>query len=243
VFGGEIKRIYRALLLSPVEFEAVSCYKATKGRIGTDDATLCEVICSKTPSELKQLKETYWRLYTRELMSQVKSDTGGAFEKDYSDLLVKLLSGKRDKPGEVDMSLVESDANVLYKAGEGKFFGTDKTKFTDILSKRSFEHLRLVFKAYEGVSKKGTTFERAVRKSVSGAFRKALLIITLVASGDQERLDRYYAERLYKSMKGLGTRDSVLVRELVTVRSRHFPRCLCCVCATTGRVLFCSACP
>lgn len=219
LFGPEIKKVYQAMLLSPTEFEAYSCRTATRGAsFATDDATLVECVCSKTNSDIKILKETYFAMYKRQLITTVKKDTGGVFEKNYGKLLIELLEGKRDATSSaIDPHLVDSDAKVLYSAGEGRFLGTDEGKFRDILAHRSLPHLREVFKAYEKHSKKGRSFEQAVRKNTSGKFRKALLMIVLVASGDQAKLDQYYVERLYRSMKGLGTRDSVLVRELVTV--------------------------
>ena len=51
----------------------------------------------------------------------------------------------------MNSGLVEEDLNRLYNAGEGKV-GTNEDTFIEILTERSYDHLRALFKRYNAVS-------------------------------------------------------------------------------------------
>ena len=46
------------LLMTPAKFDAMCIKKAVKG-LGTDEAALIEILCSRTNEEMKALKEAY----------------------------------------------------------------------------------------------------------------------------------------------------------------------------------------
>lgn len=117
-------------------------------------------------------------------------------------------------------------------SGEG-CWGTDESVFQSILVTRSYLHLRRVFVDYE--QKVGHDIEKTIEKEFCGDLRKALLTLGIpISSNDYFRWNStlisicsyilakcvkskvgFFAERLYKSMKGLGTDDKTLIRIIV----------------------------
>lgn len=71
---------------------------------------------------------------------------------------------------------------------------------------RNFEQLKLVFQEYQTLT--GSTFERDIEKEFSGDIKNALLAVVKIIKNPIA----YYAERLHKSMVGLGTNDKSLIR-------------------------------
>jgi len=188
------------------------CDKALEGRFFTDNATLIEVVCTKKSAEIKQLKEMFSKKYAIELSTKITENTKGLFKGDYQNLLLALLKNERTE-GAADPELAKKDAHDLFEAGEGKFFGTDESKFINVLSTRSFEHLKVVFDNYKAEGKKHHSIEEAIHKETSGQFRNALLMLVHKAKGD---LASYYADRLYEAVTGVGTNEELLIRTIVT---------------------------
>lgn len=58
--GGDFQDLFRALLTPTVEFEAYELRESLSG-IGTDEAALIEIICSKTNAQMLELRNTYKR--------------------------------------------------------------------------------------------------------------------------------------------------------------------------------------
>lgn len=58
--------------------------------------------------------------------------------------------GEREETATVDMAKATREANELYQAGEKKW-GTDESKFNQILALRSFPQLRATFQEYSKV--------------------------------------------------------------------------------------------
>ena len=56
--SGCFKDLLVALTLSPGDFDALTAHKAIEG-LGTDDSTLIELLCSRTPAEINALKIAY----------------------------------------------------------------------------------------------------------------------------------------------------------------------------------------
>lgn len=140
--SGNFRLLLEALCLPPRAFDALSVRKAVKG-LGTDDSVLIEVLCSRTNREINELKAAYSELQGRDLITDIRGDTSG----DYQKLLLALAQGTRDESYMVDLNQVKADASALYQAGEARA-GTDEQVFIDIFSQRNFAHLRATFDHY-----------------------------------------------------------------------------------------------
>ena len=193
-------------LMKPIaEYDACELKKATKG-LGTDDSCLIEILCTRGDKEKSEIKEIYKTLFKKSLEDDVIGDTSGNFKK----LLVAMINAKRETTQTVDLSKAKEDAKILYDAGEAKW-GTNEEAFITIFATRSPPYLRAVFSQYKGLANK--TIVDALKSEMSGNFGKSLKTLVAVI----EDRCTYFAEKLYKSMKGLGTKDSDLVR-IVTSR-------------------------
>lgn len=65
--------------------------------------------------------------------------------------------GEREEIATVDMAKATQEANELYQAGEKKW-GTDESKFNQILALRSFPQLRATFQEYSKVRDCGVNY-------------------------------------------------------------------------------------
>ncbi|XP_032706070.1 annexin A13, partial [Lontra canadensis] len=167
--SGNFEKTALALLDRPSEYDARQLQKAMKG-LGTDEAVLIEVLCTRSNKEIIAIKEAYQRLFDRSLESDVKADTSGNLKK----ILVSLLQADRDEGDDVDKDLAGQDAKDLYDAGEGRW-GTDELAFTEVLAKRSHKQLRATFQAYQILINKD--IEEAIEEETSGNLQKAYLTL------------------------------------------------------------------
>uniref|UniRef100_A0ABI7ZH38 Annexin n=1 Tax=Felis catus TaxID=9685 RepID=A0ABI7ZH38_FELCA len=153
---------------------------------GTDEGCLIEILASRTPEEIRRINQTYQLQYGKSLEDDIRSDTSFMFQR----VLVSLSAD-------------------LYEAGEKKW-GTDEVKFLTVLCSRNRNHLLHVFDEYKRISQKD--IEQSIKSETSGSFEDALLAIVKC----MRNKSAYFAERLYKSMKGLGTDDDTLIRVMVS---------------------------
>ena len=70
-------------------------------------------------------------VFNRPLEKDIVGDTSGHLKK----ILVTLAQGQRPDTKEVNEDEAENDAKALYAAGEKKW-GTDESKFVDIIANR-----------------------------------------------------------------------------------------------------------
>ncbi|XP_029439204.1 annexin A6 isoform X2 [Rhinatrema bivittatum] len=201
---GKFERLIVGLMRPPAYHDAKEIKDALQG-IGTDEKALIEILASRTNQQMHALVEAYKNAYNRELEEDVTGDTSGHFKK----MLIVLLQGTREEDDVVSESLVEQDAKELYEAGEQKW-GTDEAQFIYILGSRSKQHLQLVFDEYKKIS--GKEIEESIQGELSGDFEKLMLSVVKCIRSTTE----YFATRLYKSMKGMGTADNTLIRIMVS---------------------------
>ncbi|KAL8212086.1 UNVERIFIED_CONTAM: Annexin A6 [Gekko kuhli] len=201
---GKFERLIVGLMRPLEYFDAKEIKDALQG-IGTDEKCLIEILASRTNQQIHALVEAYKDAYERDLEGDVLADTSGHFKK----MLIVLLQGTREEDDVVSEDLVEQDAKDLLDAGELKW-GTDEAQFIYILGSRSKLHLRLVFDEYLKIS--GKPIESSIRGELSGDFEKLMLAVVKNIRSTSE----YFADRLFKAMKGLGTRDNTLIRIMVS---------------------------
>ncbi|KAE8280686.1 Annexin A11 56 kDa autoantigen Annexin XI Annexin-11 Calcyclin-associated annexin 50 [Larimichthys crocea] len=168
----------------------------------------------KTPAEfdayelnsaIKEICRIYKQEYKKSLEDAISGDTSGHFRR----LLISLSQGNRDERETVDISLAKQDAQALYSAGENKL-GTDESKFNAILCARSKPHLRAVFLEYQKMC--GRDIEKSIDREMSGDLESGMLAVVKCI----KNTPAYFAERLYKAMRGAGTKDRTLIRIMVT---------------------------
>ncbi|KAK1435220.1 hypothetical protein QVD17_00981 [Tagetes erecta] len=164
-----------------------------------------EIICSRTTTQLQTLIQIYHSTFGRHLEHDIRQQASG----DHEKILLACVSKPRYEGLEVDRELAAKDAKDLYRAGEKKL-GTDEKVFVQIFSERSRAHLIAVNTCYHDMY--GGSLKKAIKKETSGLFAHALLTIIQCA----ENPAKYFAKVLYKSMKGLGTNDTTLIRVIVT---------------------------
>ncbi|KAJ8777150.1 hypothetical protein J1605_014533 [Eschrichtius robustus] len=201
---GKFERLIVGLMRPPAYSDAKEIKDAISG-IGTDEKCLIEILASRTNEQIHQLVAAYKDAYERDLEADIIGDTSGHFQK----MLVVLLQGTREEDDVVSEDLVQQDVQDLYEAGELKW-GTDEAQFIYILGNRSKQHLRLVFDEY--LKTTGKPIEASIRGELSGDFEKLMLATVKCIRSTPE----YFAERLFKAMKGLGTRDNTLIRIMVS---------------------------
>ncbi|XP_057445121.1 annexin D5-like isoform X2 [Lotus japonicus] len=202
---GHTKKALKLWLYDPATRDAVIARKALTTTPVFDNQAITEIICSRTPSQLRRLKEVYLSTYHSYIEHDIENQTSG----DHKKLLLAYLSTPRYEGPELDNTIVQQDATQLYKSGE-KRIGTDEKMFIKIFSERSSTHLAAVDSAYR--AQHGNTLEKALKKETSGSFLRGLLTILRCATNPA----MYFAKILHKSMKGMGTDDSRLIRVIVT---------------------------
>lgn len=202
--SGHLEDLIKRMLYDRPHFDAYSLRKAMKG-IGSDDSALIEIICTKTNAEIKEIRAAYSEMFDRrDLEKDIVSETSGHFKR----LLVAAVQGNRNETTKVDVAKAKKEANDLYAAGE-KRWGTDNSMFNKILSLRSRAQLIATFKEYRKVSQYDIT--RSIEHEMSGDIKRGMKAVVQCIK------DRptYFAERLYLSMKGLGTDDATLIRVVI----------------------------
>ncbi|PRQ40212.1 putative annexin [Rosa chinensis] len=137
---------------------------------GVDLKAASEVICSRTPSQLRQFKQIYFSNFS---------------------LLLAFVSESQYEGPEFDQLEVEKDSEAQYKAGGKRFAGADDKTFIDIFNGRSRAHLAAVSSTYQN------KYRHTLEKETSGNFGHALMTILQCA---QHRaiffLQRFYVRRL-----------------------------------------------
>ncbi|XP_076365648.1 annexin A5-like [Tachypleus tridentatus] len=202
--SGRFEDVIMALMTPLSDFLASELHHAISG-LGTDEHALIEILCTRSNHDIHQITEAYKKLYRQSLERDLIGDTSGYFRR----LLVSMTTGGRDE-GPADPVKAKQDAQSLCNAGVNRW-GTDESTFNAIMASRSFAHLGLVFFEYQKIA--GHSVPQAIEKEFSGDIKQSLLTIARCV----ENRPAYFAEKLHKSMRGLGTNDRTLIR-IVTSR-------------------------
>ena len=126
----------------------------------------------------------------------------------------KSLQGTRDEIGHYQYN-IDADVHSLYKAGEGRM-GTDESQFIHILCNRPDAHLRSVFQAYQQRYHK--KFTKVIKSEFSGWIKTAMCYLVSWIQNPAHCV----AKNLENAMKGMGTDDQALIRQLVRNRTPVF---------------------
>ncbi|XP_060572316.1 annexin-B12-like [Ruditapes philippinarum] len=239
--SGDYKDAILACFVSPAFFDAKCIKKAIYG-LGTDELALIEILMTRTNAQINEMKAVYGRVarpdevtYETLIEDDIEGDTGG----DFKRLLISCAQGNRyeidreklqnaveeivNANGEgtgmfevnyeklTNTRTAKRDAQRLFDAGEDRW-GTDEETFNLIFATRDFYQLRAIYNQYVKIAQ--ADIRHAVDSETSGDYRRGL---KAVAQSVMNR-PKYFAERLMKAMKGLGTDEETLIR-IVASRS------------------------
>uniref|UniRef100_H2T918 Annexin n=1 Tax=Takifugu rubripes TaxID=31033 RepID=H2T918_TAKRU len=196
--SGNFRSVVLGLLMLPPVYDAHELKNAMKGA-GTEEACLIDILASRTNDEIKAINAFYKKHYEKSLEDDVSGDTSGMFCR----VLVSLLTVSPHVCSEQTCRTFS-----LPHAGEARW-GTDEVKFLTVLCVRNRKHLLRVFDEYRKIS--GREIEDSIKREMSGSLEDVFLAVVKCIRNKPA----FFAERLYKSMKGLGTTDSVLIRTMV----------------------------
>ena len=210
--SGHLKDTLIAMFYHPIDYDCLSLRAAMKG-LGTDEDTLIEIIATRPGYMIKQMIERYPTIVEgRNLVEDIKSETSGAFRR----LLVSLLQGSRSDNTSPDVEECEKMAKELYEAGEKKW-GTDDSVFNKIFSLRSPMEIACISRAYHKLT--GHTILQAINNEFSGDIKKLLTAVVYAVISPSE----FFATKVNKAIKGLGTNDKLLIRIMVTRNEIDMP--------------------
>ena len=157
------------------------------------------------------LKKAMKGLGTNEMYQKtLEEDLAGDLSGDLKTVMMTLSSGFRSENLIPNQAECESKVEQLYKAGE-KRLGTDEKVFYDILTNASPAELRCMDQIY--FQKYNHGLLTAIDKEFHiGNMKKLLRTIVYSSINPSE----YFATRVNYAVKGLGTKDKLLIRILVT---------------------------
>jgi len=233
--SGDYKGAILACFVSPAEFDA-RCIKRAIYGAGTDEQALIEILMTRTNAQIKEMRSIYGQVarpdevtYETLIEKDIEDDCSG----DFNRLLIAASQGNRyeisrekleesveevtnangdgtgmyriDYTKLCDIGKAKRDAKRLFEAGEDRW-GTDEETFNLIFSTRDFYQLRAVYEQYVKITQ--ANIINAIDEETSGSFKKGLAAIAMSVMNRP----KYFAKKLVKSMKGLGTDEETLIR-------------------------------
>ena len=209
--SGNFQKAVLALLEPAIEYDVDQLNNAMKG-IGTNEDTLIEIIASRDEARLNQIKKQYKEKYNKDLEHSLEKETSGNLKR----LLISLLQGGRSRNMRYDVNDCQAKAKMLYDAGESKW-GTNSLVFNQIFSLSSKYELSYICKEYYKLY--GHSIVDAINNNFEGDLKKLLKSIIHAIISPSE----YFASRINDAIKGLGTKDTLLIRTITTRREIDLP--------------------
>ena len=199
--GGDYGYLAAQMFLSPIEF----CLHHLKLGLKKDFETVLEILTSKTNEELKVIEKVY------------KLDTGNDLRndilKEYKGVIGKNLVLMFDTPRSNNSRLRKNECERLAKLlveKDPKLWVEDEKIFKDIFLMKSPEELVLIARYYFNIT--GNNLAEVADKKLKD--KNQMLIKEILFNNIMPH--ELFAEKIYSSMKGIGTNEEKLSRALVS---------------------------
>lgn len=202
--NGYFKPIAIHLFIHPITLIAKLLKKGLKSFSG-DDTIVFETLTSHTQEELRQIEEAFRTETGKELSQEIEKNFSGAMKKN----LLNLLNIPRPTNPNPNNDKCQRLANILVDVGVPNWTG-DENIFKEVFIQSSPEELVLIGRFY--LKKTGNNMLDVIDQKIAGK-NKALLREVLFNNIIPEEL---YAEKIYLSIKGLGTNNTLLNRVLIS---------------------------
>lgn len=209
---GDLGLALQYLGVTPVEAECRMIKKACDG-IGTDERLLYTILCGRSNKDMEQLKKTYYKVFTDDLMAKIVGESGGSLKQ----VLVGSIQAAEE---EYDTDYhteekAEEDAEAVYEAGQGSW-GTDEDKIVKLIVMSPPKHLKKVNEYY--CDKYGYTLFKAIEKELGGESEGALLYTLGIKLKPYETI----AKLIKSACAGIGSDELLLTCTLIRYQN-HLP--------------------
>eukprot|EP00933_Yihiella_yeosuensis_P077968 TRINITY_DN8901_c0_g1_i1.p1 TRINITY_DN8901_c0_g1~~TRINITY_DN8901_c0_g1_i1.p1 ORF type:complete len:1206 (+),score=316.04 TRINITY_DN8901_c0_g1_i1:534-3620(+) len=179
--------------MAPEDCRAAILNKAMVG-LGTSEDQLIKVICQLNFGERRNVKEAYERMYNKNLVEHIVSETSGDFQKS-----LKCMLEAEEAPFDL-----EADCAAMKEAMEG--WGTDEEKLLMAICSKTSKQMEDVNAKFQELY--GRDLLEWVKSETSGNFKE-----TLVGCIRHPMVQLAHSVR--DCMKGWGTNDEGLITCLV----------------------------
>ena len=199
--GGDFGYLAAQMFLSPIEF----CLHHLKLGLKKDFETVLEILTSKTNEELKVIEKVYKLDTGNDLRNDIIKEYKGAIGKN----LVLMFDTVRSNNSRLRKNECERLAKLLVEK-EPKLWVEDEKIFKDIFLMKSPEELVLIARYYFNIT--GNNLAEVADKKLKD--KNQLLIKEILFNNIMPH--ELFAEKIYTSMKGIGTNEEKLSRALVS---------------------------
>jgi len=196
--SGNFESLLTAITMDKIEYDAYLIRKAVKG-LGTDEELLIDILCTRSPEEINAISAAYSTLYANSMIKDIKDDTSDNFQV----ILVNLCEGKRSMGNDIN-----GDTEKFYEAA----MASKVNVFIEMLTGFSRAYINMLDNKYQELH--GKSLCTAVGGECSGNTKKSLQALCIP-------IHVFLSEKLKLSMKGIGTKDSKLIRLVVSEKERH----------------------
>jgi len=198
--SGNFHRVLKRLLRTPTELAA---YELRKVMERDAEDVLIDTICTKTTSELEEIKQQYLQDTGRNLEDDVKA-------KSRNNLLLNFLKTEKKSDSYPDWIQAAVDSKAVNDAVLAKSGADVVDHLKSMLCSLSYSQLQATFVMYHNVYK--ARLIESVERLVPEGSESSTLLKIMNCIGN---ISFYFASRLNKAMKGAGTNDETLLRIIV----------------------------
>ena len=199
--GGDFGYLAAQMFLSPIEF----CLHHLKLGLKKDFETVLEILTSKANDELKVIEKVYKLDTGNDLRNDIMKEYKGVIGKN----LVLMFDTVRSNNSRLRKNECERLAKLLVEK-EPKLWVEDEKIFKDIFLMKSPEELVLIARYYFNIT--GNNLAEVADKKLKD--KNQLLIKEILFNNIMPH--ELFAEKIYTSMKGIGTNEEKLSRALVS---------------------------
>ena len=201
---GDFKELSGYLFLSPQEFSAKMLKRGFKG-FSIDEEIIFEILSAHTLEEYILIGEAYKNETNKELKKDLEKNFSGSLKRN----ILKLISTQRRINNNPDLKLCEQLADELIKEDIKKWIDNENL-FQKVFIECSPEEMVLIGRFY--YQKTGQSLIDDIEKKLNGknkTFLREILYNNIIPH-------ELYAEKINKSIKGIGTNTALLNRCLAS---------------------------
>lgn len=193
-----------AIVRGPLLQDAHCVQRSIKG-LGTIEGMLNDALIGRSNADMRAIKEAYQQTFGKDMVAEVEGDLSLGTKRHFKMIMA---ATRNEELMPVSLQQLEQDVNEFHSATEGKT-GTDELRVCEMLTNRNDAQIRAIAQQYQQRFQK--PLDAVISSKFSGHMKDSLLL-QLARATDRAMSD---AIQLEEAMKGLGTKDKLLVQRVI----------------------------